>query len=561
MFVRIGVPQLSRFLKSASIKTPLSLIILLVCTARGFAQETPALRGLGEPAATGSFANPSAIGPASSVSRNNTLQPDPSNNSPPSSPRNNASQSDLPPGFEHQPSSILKPIIQKNTINQPLTLVGAVEFAEQNYPAILRSHAQEKAAKKNITVQKLNEYLPDGLFQSQDIMASRNKQTQIIYGSPVFPGNPGPGFNSVNMYPLFFSGVGFNLDWAPLDFGLHKARIELSKEQYGQAQAQLSVTKLDTQLASANAFLDVVEAIQQVRATHENVASFEQFAKIVDAQVSAQLKPGADAALAEAQLANSRNQLLRAETNLDISKANLSNSLGVAGVDVDVVDKGLVTEVINSGIEKSAPIFEQVPVLQASKAALLISLAQKKVLKKEGYPVFHWLGGFQMRGTPMDTKGKITYRDAAGFAPVVPNYQAALIINWNFLDPIRLKYEKQVQDQRIVSQQQDYDLVLQNLKSEDSKSRSRLRTAIAIAKNMPVQVNAAEQAVHQAVARYQVGLGSVAQVAEANQVLAQSRMQEAVAKVSVWRAMLGVASVHGDLKPFLAEATRAQRGM
>ncbi len=524
--------------------------MFLQCTIQpGGAQELPALRGLGEPAATGSLANPSAIGPLSPVnSRVNKRV-------------NGSDATDLLPGFDLQPSSVLKPIIQKTTISKPLTLVGAVEFAEQNYPAILRSHAQERAANKNITVQKLNEYLPDGLFQSQDIMASRNKQTQIIYGSPVFPGNPGPGFNSINFNPLFFSGVGFNLDWAPIDFGLHKARIQLSKQQYGQAQAQMAVTRLDTQLASANAFLDVVEALQQVRATQENVSSFEQFAKVVAAQVSAQLKPGADAALAEAQLANSRNQLLRAEMNLDIAKANLSNALGVAGVEVDVVDKGLVTEVIKSGIEKSAPIFEQVPVLQASKAALLIALAQKQVLKKEGYPVFHWLGGFQMRGTPMDTKGKVTYRDAAGFAPVVPNYQGALIVNWNFLDPIRLKYEKQVQDQRIVSQQQDYDLVLQNLKTEDSRSRSRLRTTIAIAQNMPVQVNASEQAVYQAVSRYKVGLGSVAQVAEANQVLAQSRMQEAVAKVAVWRAMLGVASVHGDLKLFLAEATRAQRGM
>jgi len=56
-------------------------------------------------------------------------------------------------------------------------------------------------------------------------------------------------------------------------------------------------------------------------------------------------------------------------------------------------------------------------------------------------------------------------------------------------------------------------------------------------------------------------LSSVAQVAEANQVLAQSRMQFAVARIGVWRAMLSVASVHGDLHPFLAEADRVQAHM
>ena len=69
------------------------------------------------------------------------------------------------------------------------------------------------------------------------------------------------------------------------------------------------------------------------------------------------------------------------------------------------------------------------------------------------------------------------------------------------------------------------------------------------------------QAVDKARARYQVGLSSVAQVAEANQLLAQSRMQQAVARVGVWRAMLDVASVHGDIKPLLAEADRIQGKM
>src|SRR5262249_1870657 len=163
--------------------------------------------------------------------------------------------------------------------------------------------------------------------------------------------------------------------------------------------------------------------------------------------------------------------------------------------------------------------------------------------------VFHWMAGFQLRGTGMDVHGKQTDQNVNGLFPVTPNYQLALIINWNFLDIFRLKAEKKVQDQRILQQQYQYNLVLNNLKTEDTKSKARVKTAIAIAENMPVQVQAAEDAVRQAVSRYQVGLSSVAQVAEANQVLAQSRMQEAVARVGVWRAMLAVAAVHGDLHP------------
>jgi outer membrane protein TolC len=190
------------------------------------------------------------------------------------------------------------------------------------------------------------------------------------------------------------------------------------------------------------------------------------------------------------------------------------------------------------------------------------AMAQRRVLNKEYAPVFHFLGGFNLRGSGQDLSA--TGRQSqggAGVFPVVPNYQVAMIVNWNFLDWFRIRQEKRIQDQRIAAQQQDLNLVLQNLKTEDLKARSQIRTALALAANMPVQVDASVVAVRQAQARYQTGLGSVAQVAEANTVLAQSRMQEAIARVGVWRAMLQVSAVHGDLRPFMAEADRIQKGI
>lgn len=74
---------------------------------------------------------------------------------------------------------------------------------------------------------------------------------------------------------------------------------------------------------------------------------------------------------------------------------------------------------------------------------------------------------------------------------------------------------------------------------------------------MPVQVRAAMSAAQQAQARYQAGLATVAQVAEANEILAESRVKEAVANVGVWKAILATAAVRGDLKPFLVSAERA----
>jgi outer membrane protein len=457
---------------------------------------------------------------------------------------------------------VLVPLNQEQPEPGPLTLVGSIEYASQNYPTIKKSIALVTAARDAVTLQKLNEYLPDSLLQYQLLMASHNKITETFFGSPVFPADPGPGQNSVNMRPFFSSGVGASLDWAPIDFGLHKARIQYSKSLHQQSQAEYEVTRLDVQLATASAFLDVVQAIEQVRAMEQNVASFKQFFDVVHAQVSTALKPGADESLAAAQLANAQNQLLRAQLARDLAIASLANTLGLGGRMVNVVAQGIAANSEPQPILTSAPVFADVPIVKASHAVLITAVAQRKILNKEYAPVFHFLGGFNLRGSGENLTGNGPQsQGAAGVFPVIPNYQVGMIVNWNFLDWFRIRQQKRVQDQKIAAQQQDLNLVLQNISTEDVKARFQIRTAIALAANMPVQVSAAETATRQAQARYQTGLGSVAQVAEANTVLAQSRMQEAIARVGVWRAMLQVSAVHGDLRPFMAEADRIQKGI
>jgi outer membrane protein len=527
-----------------------------------------ALRGLGEPAAPASMEAPTKLFPSSGSQSSNDSVPTVQSSSRPVSPQSSSTSPVLlkpiigaPTSNAGDPGSVFRPHIEKQDAGT-LTLVGAIDYAGQNYPTIKKGIAVVNAAKEGVSLQKLNEYLPDSLFQYQLLMSSHNKLTEMFYGSPVFPADAGPGINSVSMQPYMYSGAGFSIDWAPIDFGLHKARIQYAKTQYKQSQAGYEVTKLDVQIATASAFLDVIQTMEQVRAMDENVTSFTQFYDVVHAQVAASLKPGADQSLAVAQLANAQNQLLRARLSEDLAVASLANAIGLGGQMVSIEPKGIAANSEPREVQKATPVFENVPIVLSTQAVLSTAMAQRRVLNKEYAPVFHFLGGFNLRGSgqDLDATGRQS-QGGSGVFPTVPNYQVAMIVNWNFLDWFRIRQEKKIQDQRIAAQQQELNLILQNVKTEDLKARAQIRTAVALAANMPVQVEAAEVAVRQAQARYKTGLGSVAQVAEANTLLAQSRMQEAIARLGVWRAMLQVSSVHGDLKPFMAEADRIQKGI
>ena len=77
-----------------------------------------------------------------------------------------------------------------------------------------------------------------------------------------------------------------------------------------------------------------------------------------------------------------------------------------------------------------------------------------------------------------------------------------------------------------------------------------------IAADTPVQLAAANAATQQATARYQSGLGNIVDVADAQRLLTQAEIDDALARLAVWRAMLGVAISAGDIQPFLNEAER-----
>jgi outer membrane protein TolC len=83
-----------------------------------------------------------------------------------------------------------------------------------------------------------------------------------------------------------------------------------------------------------------------------------------------------------------------------------------------------------------------------------------------------------------------------------------------------------------------------------------MKAAIDIAQNTPAERDAARAGESQARARYQNGLTSVMEVAEAQRLLAQAEADDAVARLGVWRALLASAQVRGDLAPFLEHTRR-----
>jgi uncharacterized protein YqfA (UPF0365 family) len=87
-----------------------------------------------------------------------------------------------------------------------------------------------------------------------------------------------------------------------------------------------------------------------------------------------------------------------------------------------------------------------------------------------------------------------------------------------------------------------------------------MTTARQIADNTGVELKSAQANETQATARYRASLANAIEVAEAQHLLVQAETDDAVAKVSLWRALLSQAFAEGNLQPFLDSVQHSDGG-
>jgi outer membrane protein TolC len=97
-----------------------------------------------------------------------------------------------------------------------------------------------------------------------------------------------------------------------------------------------------------------------------------------------------------------------------------------------------------------------------------------------------------------------------------------------------------------------YDEAVLTVTSQQLAGAAMVQAARAIAANTPVQLAAAQETESQARARYQAGLASIVEVADAQSLLAQAEVQDQLARIDVWRALLAQSAAQGTLTPFLS---------
>lgn len=438
----------------------------------------------------------------------------------------------------------------------PLTLEQAILYAGEHYPTVRAALEQVGASEAGIDIARAS-YLPrlDGLWQSNRATA-KNVFGQVLPQS-VIPAMSGPVLTAPSNQSVWGSAAGALLSWEPIDFGLRSASVTGAEAAVTRARAGVALTRLEVQRAVAEAFLSVLTAEGGVQTARADVERRDVLARTVRTLVDNQLKPGAEASRADAERAAAQTRLILAQAGESIARITLARLLAL--------DAGTV--VIETGhLFDHAPLAEpgggalsMHPLVLVHQAAIDEARAQGDILAASNRPRLYLQSSLFARGSGAHPDGTLDggaggleldrANWAAGFQIVVPNV----------FDFVSLRARKAAAGANERSQVALYDESVLTISAQQRAAASMLQAARAVAVNTPVQLAAAQQSESQARARYQSGLTSITEVAEAQSLLAQAEVQDHLARVDLWRALLAGAVAQGDLAPFIT-AVHASQG-
>ena len=186
--------------------------------------------------------------------------------------------------------------------------------------------------------------------------------------------------------------------------------------------------------------------------------------------------------------------------------------------------------------------------------------AEEKIEQRSDYPrLFVQAEGFA-RGSGVPNNGSII-GNWNGAAPARGNWVTGITILFPDVFAFKARStEEQISKANERSEQAHYDQTIQDLTGQTRSARDQLKGAELIAQETPIELAAARQSETQSRTRYQSGLTTIAEVAEAENLLAQAEMDDAIARLNVWRGLFGVAYAQGNLQNFLQVLHRSAPG-
>lgn len=408
------------------------------------------------------------------------------------------------------------------TERKVLSLSEAVRTALAQQPALWQSHAQTDAAYARADEARAP------LLPQLSAGATYSRQTGNFVPRPgSFPTNFQSGATSFRSFDFFQLGASASqLIW---DFGLTLDRWRAAQANATAQRATEDAFRLATILNVQVSYLNAGARRDLVQVARETLANQQLHLKQVAGFVQVGTRPEIDLAQARTDEANARVQLITAENNYSISKAQLNQAMGIEGpTDYDVGNDTIGPFAMEDQV--LAPLLDVA--LHARPEFVSIDQqvhAQELIIDSTRGAYFPSLGAgftFTDNGPRLNS---LTW-----------NWVAQATLQWNLFSGLLTNSQMHEARANLISFQAQRDILRQQVRLEVEQDRlavlaakETLGAAEEALSNARIRLRLAER-------RYQTGVGSVIELSDAQVAETTAAAQEVGARfnLAIARAML-----------------------
>ena len=356
-------------------------------------------------------------------------------------------------------------------------------------------------------------------------------------GTPVSAGPPrGASFDSGTWTTIASLGVSFEV----ANFVRRMREVDAQLARVESAREREAVCALDAAYEAGSAFLDVAALTAALKAVDADRGRAEALRSRTAALAKAALRPGAELAQADAELAGVEARAATLRRDLRLAQARLAEAMGIEELPVMTLELPAVTA---SEREVAAHPRMRGAARDVDASERFVAVARTGYLPRLEVAAALWARGSGYPGAAGEQLG----RSGNGLTPDVANWLAGVVVSWDIFDLPETRARVAGAEAEAAGRHAAYDATRLSLVNQLEGARASVVEAQAVLRHTAPAVEASRLALAQAEARYASGLSDFLDVARVRQLLTDAELAHIAAEVGLARATITLARAMGDV--------------
>ncbi len=397
------------------------------------------------------------------------------------------------------------------------------------------------------------EQLPEVSVQGQQSYGSYQSVPGSFFPLPGIYNTSGNNKNIVGQATstsnLYASAV---MQWNFIQFGRIKTKLAVADAAIQLSTTALSEEQLHLQTAAVQEYFNVLQSSALLATAKADVKRLGNLLDLSQTQADAGLRPGADTLLVKSNFLQAKGAINEQQAILETAMLQLAAMMD-EDANAFAVDTTMYNRVDASKEILSADSLEGHPYLQYLKAGITYANASLKEVKRQPYPSIGLLAGAGIRGSGINSTGKVDNNLAAPWTNNSSSYLAGIGVTWNLSSLYQNKVKQKIAARAIEAAKADYEEGDLQLKTAYAAAVSRWTQQKERVLDAKIALQSSQQAYDLYTVRYESGLINLIELLQLQKTLQDAETNYVKAIGAYWNELISQSESIGNMSILLSQ--------